>query len=122
MLNLDNNHSAYQIRAYKPGTIQVNDQVYTRSIIVSAHELMDNWPPQTITELKQEHLNIILTLSPALLLIGTGESLVFPEIEIYGELINHDIGIEVMDTAAACRTFNALTSEDRNVVAALLIR
>lgn len=121
MLTLDENSSNFQIRAFKPGTLQVNDKIYTRSIILSAKKLIDDWQPQHIEELKADDLTIILSMSPAILLIGTGNSLQFPAIEIYGELINHGIGVEIMDTAAAARTFNALTSEERNVVAALII-
>lgn len=122
MLTLDDNSSAFQIRAFKPGTIQINEETYHQSIILSPNQMIDNWQPQHISELKAEHLSVILTLKPAILLIGTGSVLQFPNIEIYGDLINHGIGVEIMDTSAACRTFNALTSENRNVVAALIIK
>lgn len=121
MLTLDDNSSAFQIQAFKPGTIQINGQAYTRSLIVSADTLIDDWRPQHINELKAEDLTVILSLKPAILLIGTGETLQFPDIETYGELLNHGIGVEVMNTAAACRTFNALTAEHRHVIAALII-
>lgn len=122
MLTLDDNNSIFQIRAFKPGMLQVNEQIFTRSIIVSRDKLIDDWQPQLISELIPEHLSVITTLSPAILLIGTGTTLQFPPIETYGELINHGIGVEIMNTSAACRTFNALTSEERNVVAALIIK
>ena len=121
-LTLDENHAKYQVRAYSPGQIQVNDVVYTKSLIVSSLNLIENWAPQNISELTREHLALIIPLSPAILLIGTGSVLEFPDLEIYGDLINEGIGVEVMDTHAACRTYNALTSEDRNVVAALIIK
>lgn len=121
-LTLDENSASYQIRAYQPGQIQINDKLYQQSVIIAPHHLIDHWQPHTITELLPEHLTPILSLKPAIVLIGTGEKLIFPPVEIYGELINHGIGVEVMDTRAACRTYNALTSEDRNVVAALLIK
>jgi uncharacterized protein len=121
-LTLDDNHASYQIRAYKPGFIQINQETYTHSLIVSANNLIDNWAPQTLAELTIEHLRTAAELEPAILLIGTGETLQFPDLEIYGELINAGIGVEVMDTSAACRTYNILTAENRNVVAALIIR
>ena len=65
---------------------------------------------------------MILDFEPEILLIGTGDQLTFPLLEIYGDLINAGIGVEIMDTHAACRTYNALTSENRNVAAALIIR
>jgi uncharacterized protein len=124
MLNLDDNSSTFQVRAFQPGTIRVNERIFTRSIIISSHQLIEDWQPQHISELKPEHLTQLLSFEPkpTILLIGTGAFLQFPAIETYGELINHGIGVEMMDTGAACRTFNALSSENRKVVAALIIR
>lgn len=121
-LTLDENHAQYQIRGYKPGVIQVNDQTLTHSIIISPNQLINNWIPQRICELTHEHLATVLDLKPAILLIGTGEILQFPPIELYGDLIAQGIGVEIMDTSAACRTYSVLTAEGRNVVAALIIR
>jgi uncharacterized protein len=121
-LALDDNHAKYQIKAYKPGNIQINDTTYSHSLIVSPEILIDNWSPQHISELTQNDLKIIIPLSPAILLIGTGSTLEFPELDVYGDLINEGIGVEVMDTSAACRTYAVLTAENRNVVAALIIK
>lgn len=121
-LQLDENPAAFQIRAFKPGFLQVNDKVLTRSIIVSPQELIEDWPPQSIQELTHEALLQAVNLKPEILLIGTGEILEFPPIEIYGDFINQGIGIEVMNTLAACRTYNALTAEHRRIVAALIIK
>lgn len=120
--NLDDNQADYQIRAYKPGFIQINETLFTQSVIVSNHQLIDNWKPQSVAELTIEALATVITLKPHILLIGTGSSLVFIPIEIYGELINQGIGVEIMDTGAACRTYNALTAENRHVAAALIIK
>lgn len=121
-LNLDNNQAKYQIRSYTPGKIQINDTILTQSVIVSPNILIENWAPQTIAELTAEALSVIPDLKPAILLIGTGSSHIFIQTEIYGHLINCGIGVEIMDTSAACRTYNALTAENRNVAAALIIR
>ena len=120
-LTLDNNNAKYQIRGYVPGKIQINEQIITHSLILSAEVLIENWPPQSMTELSYEHLMPIIDMHPAILLIGTGLKLQFPRIEVYGDLINHGIGVEIMDTSAACRTYTVLTAENRNVVAALII-
>ena len=121
-LTLDDNHAQYQIRAFQPGSIQINDQIYHASVIVSPSKLITDWTPQTINELKNEHLKVIMEIHPTILLIGTGKSLQFPPIDCYGDLINAGIGVEIMDTGAACRTYTILTAEDRNVIAALIIR
>jgi len=120
-LTLDENNAKYQIRGYKPGYIQVNEQIFTHSLVVTANTLIEEWPPQSLAELQKEHLDCILTLRPSILLIGTGATLEFPDISLYGHLINQGIGVEVMDTSAASRTYNALTAEGRLVAAALII-
>lgn len=120
-LTLDDNRATYQIRGFKPGQIQINDQTYTTSLIISADQLIENWEPKTIQALTQTHLKAAVDLNPTVLIIGTGEKLIFPPIEVYGDLLNQGIGIEIMDTHAACRTYNILTAENRNVVAALII-
>lgn len=121
-LDLDNNQANYQIRSFKPGQIQINDTILTASVIVSPDKLIKNWSPQTIEALTTDTLACIPEFKPDILLIGTGSHLVFIKPAIYGALINLGIGVEIMDTSAACRTFNALSAENRNVVAALLIQ
>jgi uncharacterized protein len=63
----------------------------------------------------------VLELEPEILLLGSGRQLVFPRQEIYGQVLGRNIGLEVMDTAAACRTFNILAAEGRRVAAALIL-
>jgi uncharacterized protein len=121
-LTLDDNSAVYQIRAYKPGSITVNDKTLSRSIIITPTQLYEDWEPQCIADLSAESFDLIAKTRPDILLIGTGETMVFLAPEIYGPLINLGIGVEFMDTGAACRTYNALSAENRNVAAALLIR
>lgn len=120
--DLDENSAKYQIRAYKPGFLQINETIFTHSVILTADKVIENWAPQLIEELTPDALQAAAALKPDILLIGTGSQLVFLAPTIYGELINQGIGVEIMDTRAACRTFNALTSENRRVAAALIIR
>ena len=121
-LTLDNNTAHYQIRAYQPGLIQINEFILTDSIIITPTRLIQNWQPKHISLLTPEDLLPILDLQPAILLIGTGSTLEFPQLKIYGDLINKAIGVEIMETGAACRTFSALTAEGRNVAAALIVK
>ncbi|VVC76277.1 hypothetical protein AQUSIP_15860 [Aquicella siphonis] len=120
-LDLDDNQAQYQIRSFKPGAIQVNEKTITSSIIITPDELVPDWQPQTVSELTAASLNVIAELKPDILLIGTGPTHMLLSIEIYGSLINQGIGVEVMATPAACRTFNALCAENRRVAAALII-
>jgi len=121
-LDLDENSSTYQVRSYQPGRIQINEAIYSESIIITPHTLIEHWQPQTVAAITTESLQPLLELKPDILLIGTGAELVFLALSLYGDLINHGIGVEIMDSSAAARTFNALSAEGRNVAAALIIR
>jgi uncharacterized protein len=120
-LSLDNNPATYQIRSYQPGIIQVNEIMLNNSIIITSHQLIKNWPPQYATEITRDHLLDAIKFKPEILLIGTGPNQFFLPLEIYGDFLNQGVGIEMMNTGAACRTYNALTAEGRNVVAALVL-
>ena len=117
---LDENPAQYQIRAFKKGVIQVNDHVLHTSIIITPHTLIE-WPLSSIAQLTPETLEKIVEIKPNILLIGTGETLIFPPLECYGHLLNCGIGVEIMHSAAACRTYSALSSENRNVAAAIIV-
>lgn len=120
-LNLAENSAHYQIRSYQPGQLKINEQIYYHSLIITPQKLID-WTPQTFQELTKEHLDILGSLHASILLIGTGNALKFLSPTLYGQLINQGKGIEVMTTRAACMTYNALTAENREVAAALIIR
>ncbi|MDE2196362.1 MAG: Mth938-like domain-containing protein [Gammaproteobacteria bacterium] len=109
------------IRAYAPGQINVNDKLLSTSFVITPTALMENWPPQRFEDISLEHLQAALALAPEILIIGTGPALRFPEARLMAEIQRRGIGLEVLDTAAACRTYNVLVSEDRKVVAALLM-
>ncbi len=120
-LTQDYGHGQYQIRSYEPGKIIINEQTYTQSLIVTFTTLIHPWRPQTLSELKPEDFAIVLEQDPEVFLLGTGKQLVFPASQLFENFNAKQIGVEVMDTAAACRTFNVLCAEDRRVVAALLL-
>ena len=113
--------NAHVIRAYEPGRIMVGLNAFSRSFIVTPDALIDDWPPQTIAALRAEHLDVFHDLRPEILLLGVGATQTFPEYSLLAELMNRQIPVEVMDTAAACRTYNILFAEDRAVAAALMM-
>lgn len=117
----DDNSGRYHIRAYSAGQIAVNDECLTRSIVISVSQLIRDWPPQRFEDITREHLQLAAELRPEILLLGTGALMRFPPPGLVAELQAAGVGIEVMDTAAACRTFNVLAAERRQVVAALLM-
>lgn len=93
----------------------------SESFIITPQQLMREWPPGTIGELEAEHLAAVKGLGLEVLLLGTGRTLRFPAAEQLAALVSLGIGYEVMDTAAACRTYNVLAGEGRRVAAAIII-
>ncbi len=120
-ITLEGAADLHYIRAYRPGEIVVNDQVYHRSLVVGGHALDPDWAPQCIDQLKIEHLEPILALQPEVVLLGTGARLIFPAPPLTARFARQGIGVEIMDTGAACRTYNVLIAEGRAVVAALIV-
>jgi len=120
-LSLDYSTAKYAIHAYESGGITINTQRYTRNIVVSPDQLLDNWGPEQVGQMNEEHILQLIELTPEIILLGTGKSLQFPHPALSALALTRGIGFEVMDTGSACRTFNVLAAEDRNVVAALMI-
>ena len=109
------------IRGYVPGELRVNAATYASSILVSAATIVAPWRPASIADLQQSDLEPILALQPEVVLLGTGARQVFPDPAMLRALYGRNVGIEIMDTSAACRTFNVLAAEGRAVVAALIV-
>jgi len=109
------------VRSYAPGEVRVGERVVTNSCLISAAELVTDWRPQSIDALELEDLEPLLALAPEIVVLGAGVRQRFPRQEWMAALLSRGIGCEVMDTGAACRTYNVLVSEDRKVVAALFV-
>jgi uncharacterized protein len=106
---------------YGAGYVEVNRTRYTASLVVSAEKLVTDWPLASVDALAGDHFAAILEMKPEIVLLGTGAAFAFPEAARLAPLHKARIGVEVMDTAAACRTYNILLAEGRNVVAALIL-
>lgn len=119
-ITLDNGSAKYRIIAYESGSIRINDETILDSIIVSP-EKTELWDIENMDSLAQHHFEHLLTYEPEILILGTGSKQCFPPSNLLAPLLQAGIGLEVMSTAAACRTYNILMSEDRNVVAALFM-
>jgi len=109
------------ISAYGPGQVTINEVVYTRSLVLTPERVLPDWPPQTFDELVRAHFDALTAMRPEVAILGTGARLQFPRTADLQALIAANIGIEVMDTGAACRTFNIVAADGRRVVAALLM-
>ncbi len=107
--------------AYGPGYVAVNEQRHVRSLIVTPHRIVADWPATTFAALQPEHLAALVDLDVEIVLLGTGEAAHFPRADIIRPLVEARIGVEAMDVQAACRTYNILMAEERKVAAALLL-
>ena len=109
------------IKAYSENSVTINEETFTRSIIVQAQYLEPAWLPQNIDELDSATMRELARLDTEIILLGTGQRQCFPDRRLFVPCYDRNIGIEVMDTPAACRTYNILLEEGRAVTAALLI-
>ena len=91
------------------------------SFIVAPAQLLEGWRPRRIEELEPADMDAILALEPAVVLLGSGATLRFPAPAVLAACLTRGVGVEVMDNAAAARTFNLLAGEGRRVVAGILL-
>lgn len=113
--------NAKVIRGYGVGYITINDDRVTTSVILTPTGIDTDWPPQTVDQLSEEHCAALLAGEPDLVLLGTGKSQRIPPPTVLAPIYRAGVGVEIMKTAAALRTFNILTNEGRKVVAGLLM-
>jgi uncharacterized protein len=116
---LDNGNAAFQIKSYSKGIIKVNERDYSCPILISPGHLLAPWGPSSWENLSLKDFQIMLAYKPKVVLLGTGEKLCFPPLELFASLYAQQIGVEIMDTKAACRTYTVLMAEGRAVVAGL---
>ena len=109
------------IRGYAPGQVTINDEVIVTSVIVTPERIIRDWLPRAFGDLERRHIVRLEELQPEIIVLGTGLRLRFPDAGFTAGFLSQGIGVEIMDTTAACRTYNILLSEDRRVVAALLM-
>ncbi len=105
--------------AYGAGYVEINGARHSGSLIVTADSIQP-WAPATFETLAEEHFAALLSLQPEVVIFGSGQRLRFPHPRLTAALANAGIGVEVMDSNAACRTYNILLAEDRQVIAVLL--
>jgi uncharacterized protein len=121
-MKLQANHLTRQhIHAQGDGWISINGEKITHSVVLSASGERLMWPCQHTHEIQAPHFEMLLALKPELVIFGSGLRQKFIHPSLYQCLIQNHIGLETMNTAAACRTYNILAQEGRHVVAALLI-
>lgn len=115
----ENYGHSYPIEAYDEIRIQVGGQLFSQSLILPLGQLPQPWGVTNISDLNENSLSVLLAYQPELILIGSGKNQAFPPPSFYRTL-PRGLGLEIMTTASACRTYNLLLSEGRRLVAGLI--
>jgi uncharacterized protein len=116
----DSSSASNVIRSYATGEIKINDAAFQGPVIVSTTAIEQGPEIAAADELTAPHAAAILAHEPEVVLLGTGPKQLFPAPEFGATFLRAGVGFEVMDTGAACRTFNVLVAENRRVVALLI--
>jgi uncharacterized protein len=119
-LHLSSSENTYLISGYGSDHLLVNGVRHESSLIVLPDEVIPGWA-RYFDQLLPEHFDALAMRVPEIILLGSGKSQRFPSPALYAGLIKAHIGVEVMDTPAACRTYNILAAEGRRVAAALIL-
>jgi uncharacterized protein len=120
-LHLNTQAGIHTINGHGEGYVKVNGREIRSPLIVMPDKLIEPWPVGDASALSFADFAALVELKPALVVFGSGAQFRFPDPRIIAAFAQERIGFEVMDTPAACRTFNVLASEGRFVAAALLL-
>ncbi|GAB4182230.1 MAG: MTH938/NDUFAF3 family protein [Wenzhouxiangellaceae bacterium] len=119
-LNLEQPDGHLFIRRISERGITVVDDLIEQSFIITPDELRRDWTVTDAADLDEQTLSPLLELNPELVILGTGPQQIFPPPALLMPFMQQGIGVEVMNTDAACRTFNICVSENRRVVAGMI--
>jgi len=120
-LQSDPHSGANTITGYGDGYVEINKTPYAHAVVLSSDGAISEWPVKNFDELDASNFSQLVDLKPELILIGTGNRQRFPKPELLKALIEAKIGFEIMDSQAACRTYNILVGEGRQVLLALIV-
>ena len=120
-LHLSNASGQNVFTGYGADFVIVNQIRYSDSLIVLPEKMISPWAVATFEDLTEQHFEFILSLQSEIVLLGTGATLRFPHPKLIQALTRAQVGVEAMDTGAACRTYNILVAEGRKVAAALML-
>ena len=109
------------IRAVEPGRILIGEQWLTGNLIVTADTIVSDWRPVDPGRVTVNDLAPALELAPELIIVGTSTDANPPDVDLMAEFAALAVGLECMQTRAACRTYNLLVHEGRRVAAALIV-
>ena len=109
------------ISNYTPGKMIIGENSYDHNLLITPSGKVLTWSVQHINDLEAMHCQEMIAYQPEIVIIGTGQTHQLPNLSIIHYFSNHRIGIEIMSTSAACRTYNILALEDRHVLAGFII-
>lgn len=113
--------NVFAVKSYQPGLVKVNNLEFNQSCFITQKSYNDKWMCSNIKALNAELIDELLAEKPEVIILGTGESQEFPEPKLFAYCASQGVGLEVMANDAACRTYNVLTTEDRDIVLALIM-
>ena len=113
--------SANLVTGSGPGWIRVGADEYRDSVVLLSDRIVTGWAPAGLDALTAADFAALLVHTPEIVLLGTGAAQRFLHPRVLAALTDARVGVETMDTRAACRTFNILVGEGRRVAAALVI-
>ena len=119
-LHLTPNAGLHLFTGYGAGYVSVNYARHEKCVLVTPQEVIE-WKVPSFDALTAADFGFVADLKPEIVIFGTGATQRFPRPELARALAAAGVGVEVMDTRAACRTYNILASEGRKVVAAILL-
>lgn len=112
--------ASHAISAYAAGAVQIGGNTYRGGVIATREKILGDWRPPAVERLSIADFEALIALAPEVVLLGTGPAQQLPPAELYAEFAARRIGLEAMDSRAACRTYNLLLSEYREVAVALM--
>ena len=120
-LHLQDAANSYRFTAYGDDYVSINNVAYKKSLVITPNKLDTEWNVANFDLLTEQNFEFLLTFNAEILLLGTGRKLCFPHPGLYRSIMAAGIGLESMDTRAACRTYNILMGEGRRVAAAIIM-
>lgn len=119
-ININNPDAAIFVKRYTTDEITLNTNSYSHSLMIHGDQALP-WPVKNIHDLSIKTVQMLTKFHPALIILGTGEKQFFPEHAVLTPIYEAHIGLEIMTSEAACRTYNILADEGRNVLLAAII-
>jgi uncharacterized protein len=118
---LNDSDNSLRIQAYDNNKLFINNKEYAHSLLISKTNLITDWPVQSAKEITNDIMQQLIAYQHTLILIGTGETQQMLSPELSSLALSQGIGLEVMSTPAACRTYNILLADHREALAAFIL-